>query len=103
MNHLHNETYQLPYQPFGGGCCEKKLMKPLDQVGAEDLKEIITRSFATHKLNPKFPFLSFGFINTYLKSNIYAQILYERQAKEKADVFKSKVKKISDTDLKDWI
>jgi hypothetical protein len=105
LHHLHNETYGLPYQSFGGGiAAEKKLMKAaLDKVGPEDLKEIITRSFKSHKLNPKYPYLSFGFINTYLKPTHHAQILFERQAKEKADVFKSKVKKITDTDLKDWI
>ena len=105
MNHLHNETYGLPYQSFGGGiAAEKKLMKAtLDAVGPEDLKEIITQSFATHKLQPKFPYLSFGFINTYLKPTIYARILFERQGKEKAAIFKSKVKKIAADDMKDWI
>lgn len=102
MKHLHQKYFDIPYQNFRGGiAAEKRLMKlAQNEMGSDDLKVLIDIAFDEYKPNPRFPNLSYGFIHTYMKPNIYARMMASKHRQQKAEERKA----LNDTGIDEsWI
>jgi hypothetical protein len=82
--HLSEETFHLPYVPFKGGwAAEMKLLKlSIEEMGTQVLKELIEEAYKGYKPSANYPSLSFGFIYSYMKPQLYPRILKRKQEEE---------------------
>lgn len=74
---MNKEQYNVTYEPFGKGSVQKRwslekgqLKNAINKYGAEVIREYIDRCFASHKLNPEYPTLSFGFMFSYMRKEL---------------------------------
>lgn len=74
---MNKEKYGIDYVPFGKGSVGNRWRTEQGQLknaqkrhGNEVLRRFIDLCFETHKFNPKFPTLSFGFIFSYKRNEL---------------------------------
>ncbi|PAE24014.1 hypothetical protein [Bacillus sp. 7894-2] len=88
----NKELYGVTYEPFGSGPVSRRwatekgqIKNALTTYGAPVVKEYIDRCFASHKLNPKYPVLSFGFMFSYLRTELQQAELSVKRKQQRAE------------------
>lgn len=91
---INKERYGTTYTPFGGGpesrrwATEKgQLKQAITKHGNEVTKAFIDKCFESHKFNPEYPTLSFGFMWAYLRDNIArAEVAVRKQEQRQESI-----------------
>lgn len=85
----NRELYGIDYVPFGKGPVSKRwstekgqLKQAITKHGPEVVKGFIDKCFETHRFNPDFPTLSFGFMYAYLRDNLQRAEVDVRKRKQ---------------------
>lgn len=73
----NRELYGVTYEPFGSGSVSRRwstekgqLKNVINKHGAEVIREYIDICFATHRVSPQYPAMSFGFIFAYKRAEL---------------------------------
>lgn len=93
----NREDYNAEYVPFGRGSIQKRwstekgqLKQAITKHGNEATKAFIDKCFESHRFNPDFPTLSFGFMWSYLRDNMArAEVELRKQKKREESARKS--------------
>lgn len=106
---MNKEKYRTEYMPFGKGAIRQRwgteqgqLKTAQGKYSNELLKRFIDRCFETHRTNPKYPCLPFGFMWAYKRDELNRAIkdVEERKVKESAEVASDNEIEV---DLDDWL
>lgn len=88
----NKELYGVTYEPFGSGPVSRRwstekgqVKNALNTYGPEVVREYIDRCFASHKVNPKYPALSFGFMFAYLRAELQQAELAVKRKQQRAE------------------
>lgn len=90
----NKEKYGIEYVPFGQGPISRRwstekgqLKQAITKHGNEIVKAFIDKCFESHRYNPEFPTLSFGFMWAYLRDTLQrAEAEVQRRQKREAIV-----------------
>lgn len=98
------EEYGTEYVPFGKGPVSRRwstekgqLKQAINKYGNEVVLAFIDKCFETHKFNPKFPSLSFGFMWAYKRNELQRAQLELRKKKDREEA----IQKETEVD-EDW-
>ena len=89
----NKEKYGTTYAPFGNGpesrrwSTEKgQLKQAITKHGNEVVKAFIDKCFESHRFNPEYPTLSFGFMWAYLRDNVARAELDVKRSQKRESV-----------------
>lgn|SRR5699024_1594671 len=77
LAHLNKEKYGIDYEPFGKGPVSNRwrteqgqLKNSINQYGQPTVKRFIDIAFHNRPFNPKYPVLSYGFMFSYMRTEL---------------------------------
>lgn len=89
---INEEKHDVVYVPFGSGPIARRwstekgqLKQAITKHGPEAVKAFIDKCFETHRFNPEFPVLSFGFMWAYLRDNMARAEVELRKQKQRTE------------------
>ncbi|MEK5109906.1 hypothetical protein MHI57_24905 [Cytobacillus sp. FSL K6-0129] len=92
LSDRNRELYGVTYQPFGSGSVKERwsvergqLKNAIIEYGAEVIREYIDICFATHRVNPQYPAMSFGFVYAYKRAELQQAELAVKRKQQRAD------------------
>lgn len=100
----NREKYGVEYLPFGSGPVSKRwatekgqLKQAVTKHGPEVVKAFIDRCFESHRFNPDFPSLSFGFMYAYMRNELTrAEVAVAKQKEIETAIEDSDTKNIDE-------
>lgn len=102
----NRELYGVTYEPFGSGPVSRRwstekgqLKNAINKHGAEVIREYIDICFATHRVSPQYPAMSFGFIFAFKRTELQqAELAVKRKQQQQQRVESAETTEIDE----DW-
>lgn len=89
----NKEKYGAIYVPFGQGPISQRwvvekgqIKQAYEKYGKEVILKYIDKCFETHRYNPKFPVMSFGFCWAYKRNELSIANTEVKKAEERAEM-----------------
>lgn len=104
MSDKHKEKFELPYVPWRSYSQEMGMLKNfMNEVGNETVKNFIDECFKTYKPTPQYPTLNFGFMYSYMRSQVLPKIYNTKKQTTEKEKYEQKRPKLSTDEMIDLL